>query len=185
MCVHHLWFSDEDYDRLGTCIKWNPAIKTAADRKALQDAVNSGMIDIVATDHAPHLPNEKEGDCSKAASGGPMVQHSLVVMLELADRGVFTIEKVVESMSHNPADLYRIERRGYIREGYYADLVVVKPNEQWIVSKENILTKCGWSPLEGETFNNKVAMTIVNGNVVYRNGQHFEFVAGQRITYNA
>ena len=185
VCVHHLWFCNEDYDRLGTRIKWNPAIKTAADRKALQDAVNSGMIDIVATDHAPHLPNEKEGDCSKAASGGPMVQHSLVVMLELADRGVFTIEKVVESMSHNPADLYRIERRGYIREGYYADLVVVKPNEQWIVSKENILTKCGWSPLEGETFNNKVAMTIVNGNVVYRNGQHFEFVAGQRMTYNA
>lgn len=185
VCVHHLWFSDEDYDRLGTRIKWNPAIKTSADRKALQDAVNSGKIDVVATDHAPHLPNEKEGDCSKAASGGPMVQHSLVVMLELADRGVFTIEKVVESMSHNPADLYRIEKRGYIREGYYADLVVVKANEQWIVSKENILTKCGWSPLEGETFNNMVAMTIVNGNVVYRNGQHNEFVAGQRMTYNA
>lgn len=184
VCVHHLWFSDEDYEKLGSRIKWNPAIKTSADREALRDAVNSGKIDIVATDHAPHLLSEKEGDCSKAASGGPMVQHSLVVMLELASQGVFSIEKVVDSMCHNPAILYNIDKRGYIRKGYYADLVVVNKNEKWTISKENIMTKCGWSPLEGVELNNKVAMTIVNGNIVYRNGQHQSFIAGKRMTYN-
>ena len=183
VCVHHLWFSDEDYQRLGTRIKWNPAIKTAADRKALQEAVNSGKVDVVATDHAPHLLTEKQGDCSKAASGGPMVQHSLIVMLELAAKGVFSIEKVVETMSHNPAILYGINKRGYIREGYYADLVVVKP-AKWTVSQDNVLTKCGWSPLEGEEFSNQVAMTIVNGNVVYKDGEHQPFVAGKRMTYD-
>ena len=181
--MHHLWFSDEDYQRLGTRIKWNPAIKTAADRKALQEAVNSGKVDVVATDHAPHLLTEKQGDCSKAASGGPMVQHSLIVMLELAAKGVFSIEKVVETMSHNPAILYGINKRGYIREGYYADLVVVKP-VKWTVSQDNVLTKCGWSPLEGEEFSNQVAMTIVNGNVVYKDGEHQSFVAGKRMTYD-
>lgn len=184
VCVHHLWFTDEDYDRLGSRIKWNPAIKTVADRDALREAVNSGKIDVVATDHAPHLLSEKEGDCSKAASGGPMVQHSLVVMLELAKKGIFTIEKVVDMMSHNPSKLYKIDKRGYIKEGYYADLVVVKENIPWTVSKENIMTKCGWSPLEGEKFKYSVSMTIVNGNIVYRNGEFSDFIAGKRLKYN-
>lgn len=171
VCVHHLWFHDGDYALFGNRIKWNPSIKTLADRTALREAVNNDKIDIIATDHAPHLLSEKEGSCLKAASGGPLVQHSLIVMLELAMEGRFTYEKVVDKMAHKPAELFHIDRRGYIRPGYYADLVLIDPNKTWTVSKENILTKCGWSPFEGYTFHHAVDTTWVNGEVVWHNGQ--------------
>lgn len=182
VCVHHLWFTDRDYTRLGAKIKWNPAVKTVADRDALRFGVNSGGLDIVATDHAPHLWSEKEGDCLTAASGGPMLQHSLVTMLEMVDNGIFTVEKVVDMMSHRPAELFRIDKRGYIREGYYADLVIVERNT-WTVEKENILTKCGWSPLESQTFGNKVRSTYVNGHLAYDRGQFNDTQKGYRMTY--
>jgi len=183
VCVHHLWFSDEDYAEYGNRIKWNPAIKSATDRQALIDAVNSNKIDVIATDHAPHLWSEKEGSCLTAASGGPLVQHSLVAMLQLVKQGKFTLEKVVEKMCHAPADLFRIEKRGYIRPGYFADLVLVDPNSSWTVTKENILYKCGWSPFEGTTFDNSVSKTWVNGQLVYNNGQFDETVRGQRLLF--
>lgn len=183
VCVHHLWFSDADYEKYGNRIKWNPAIKTATDRQALIDAVNSNKIDVVATDHAPHLLSEKEGSCLKAASGGPLVQHSLPAMMELVSRGNFTLEKVVEKMCHAPADLFRIEKRGYIREGYYADLVLVDPRRQWTVQHDNILYKCGWSPFEGVDFQSSVLKTWVNGNLVYDDGAFDESVRGQRLLF--
>lgn len=183
VCVHHLWFSDADYGKYGNRIKWNPAIKTATDRQALIDAVNSNKIDVVATDHAPHLLSEKEGSCLKAASGGPLVQHSLPAMMELVSRGNFTLEKVVEKMCHAPADLFRIEKRGYIREGYYADLVLVDPRRQWTVRHDNILYKCGWSPFEGVDFQSSVLKTWVNGNLVYDDGVFDESVRGQRLLF--
>lgn len=183
VCVHHLWFSDADYEAYGNRIKWNPSIKAASDRQALIDAVNSNKIDVVATDHAPHLLSEKEGSCLKAASGGPLVQHSLPAMLQLAKKGVFTLGKVVEKMCHAPADLFRIEKRGYIRPGYYADLVLVNPNAAWTVAPENILYKCGWAPFEGTTFDHSVSKTWVNGNLVYDNGQFNESVRGQRLLF--
>lgn len=170
VCVHHLWFSDDDYAAYGNRIKWNPSIKTASDRAALRRAVVDGTIDVVATDHAPHLMEEKEGSCLKAASGGPLVQHSLVCMLEMASMGCFTYEKVVEKMAHAPAELYHIDRRGFIRPGYYADLVIVDPNKAWTVAPENILYKCGWSPFEGVTFHHRVVQTFVGGQLVYDNG---------------
>jgi dihydroorotase len=166
-CVHFLWFTDEDYAACGNRIKWNPSIKTANDRMALRAAVNDNRIDIVATDHAPHLLLEKEGNCLTAASGAPMVQHSLVTMFELAYQGVFTNEKVVEKMAHHPAELFRIDRRGFIRPGYYADLVLIDPQCTWTVAKENILYKCGWSPLEGQTFHRTIWKTFVNGQLVF------------------
>ena len=174
ICVHHLWFTDEDYARLGNRIKWNPAVKTQNDRDALRQALIDGRLDVVATDHAPHLLAEKEGSCLKAASGGPMVQHSLVAMLEMSRNGIFTPELVVEKMCHAPADLFRIKNRGYIREGYYADLVLINPNADWTVSANNIYYKCGWSPLEGQTFSNRVLKTFVNGHLVYDNGEFNE-----------
>jgi dihydroorotase len=181
VCVHHLWFSDEDYARLGNRIKWNPAIKTKDDRNALRQALIDGKIDVVATDHAPHTWEEKQGNVFRAASGGPMVQHSLIVMLELCRQGVFTPELVVEKMAHAPAELFEIKNRGYIREGYYADLVLVDPNQSWTVSKDNLLYKCGWSPLEGETFSHKVVKTFVNGNLVYDNGTLNENRMGEEL----
>lgn len=184
VCVHHLWFTDEDYERLGTRIKWNPAVKTLADREALRQAVNSGKVDIVATDHAPHLLTEKEGGCLKAASGGPLIQHSLVAMLELARQGVFTKEKVVEVMAHKPAELFHIHKRGYIRPGYYADLALIDPNSPWTVSKENILYKCGWSPLEGETFQHKVVATFVNGEKAFFEGKINENIRGRELVFS-
>lgn len=183
VCVHHLWFHEEDYARFGNRIKWNPAVKTLADRTALREAVNRDVIDIVATDHAPHLLSEKEGSCLKAASGGPLVQHSLVVMLELAAEGRFTYEKVVDKMAHKPAELFRIDRRGYIRPGYYADLVLVDPEKTWTVSKENILYKCGWSPFEGYTFHHGIWKTFVNGRLVYSEGRIDESVRGMEVRY--
>ncbi|NDP21594.1 MAG: dihydroorotase [Paludibacter sp.] len=183
VCVHHLWFSDADYAKYGNRIKWNPAIKAESDRLALIEAVNSNKIDVVATDHAPHLLSEKEGSCLKAASGGPLVQHSLVAMLQMVKNGNFTIEKVVEKMCHAPADLFRIEKRGYIRPGYFADLVLVDPNSSWTVNSENILYKCGWSPFEGTTFDNKITKTWVNGQKVYDKGVFDESVRGKRLVF--
>ncbi len=170
VCVHHLWFTDEDYLRLGNRIKWNPAVKSRDDRDALRKALIEGRLDVVATDHAPHLMSEKEGSCLKAASGGPMVQHSLVAMLELCRQGIFTPELVVRKMCHAPAELFGLKRRGFIREGYYADLALVDPGQSWTVTKENLLYKCGWSPLEGQTFSHQVVKTFVNGHLVYNNG---------------
>jgi len=184
VCVHHLWFSDADYEKYGNRIKWNPAIKAESDRRALVEAVISGKIDVIATDHAPHLLREKEGSCFKAASGGPLVQHSLVTMLQMAKNGVFALEKVVEKMCHAPAELYRVQKRGYIRPGYFADLVLVDPEKSWTVTTDNILYFCGWSPFEGATFDNSVEITWVNGNRVYENGEINESVRGQRLLFS-
>jgi dihydroorotase len=181
VCVHHLWFTDEDYAEKGNLIKWNPAVKSRADRDALRQALIDGKIDVVATDHAPHTLDEKKGSCLKAASGGPMVQHALTAMLELCRQGIFTPELIVEKMAHNPAELFGIKDRGYIREGYYADLVLVDPNQPWTVSKDNLLYKCGWSPLEGQTFSHKVVRTFVNGTLVYDNGRFTEDFRGKEL----
>lgn len=171
VCVHHLWFHDADYVRLGNQIKWNPAIKTLADRDALRAAVRSGRIDLVATDHAPHLWSEKQGGCLSAASGGPLVQHSLMAMLDMADRGLWSRELVVERMAHAPARLFGVVGRGFIRPGYFADLVLVDPSLPYTVIPDNNLTHCGWSPLMGETFAHSVVATWVNGQNAYRHGQ--------------
>jgi dihydroorotase len=184
VCVHHLWFEDSDYEKLGAKIKWNPAVKTAADKAALREAVNNGLLDIVATDHAPHAWSEKQNNYPKCPSGGPLVQHSLVAMLEMAQQGIFSIEKVVDKMCHAPADIFHVEKRGYIKKGYYADLILVDRNKPWTVSKENILYKCGWSPLEGETFHSQVLKTWVNGNLVYQNGVFDESIKGMRLLFN-
>ena len=183
VCVHHLWFYDGDYARLGNRIKWNPAIKTIADRSALRKALNDNTLDIVATDHAPHLLSEKEGSCLKAASGGPLIQHSLVAMLEMAREGCFTPEKVVEKMCNHPAELYHIDRRGYIREGYCADITLIDPQETWTVSPQNILYKCGWSPFEGVTFHHSVWKTFVNGQLAYSGGHVNEGIRGMEVRY--
>ena len=179
--VHHLWFSDKDYKRLGTLIKWNPAIKTEKDKEGLLNALLDDRIDIVTTDHAPHTLEEKQKPYFQAMSGAPIVQHSLNIMLEFHKQGRISLEKIVEKMCHNPAILYQIERRGFIREGYSADLTVVDLNSPWTVSKENILSKCGWSPLEGTTFHSSVTHTFVNGNLVYNNGQFEEENRGQSL----
>jgi len=184
VCVHHLWFDDSDYETLGTKIKWNPAIKTKFDRQALIDGVNSDRIDVIATDHAPHTIEEKSNSYFKAPSGGPLIQHSLVIMLELWQRKVIAIEKIVEKMCHNPAILFNIRDRGFIREGYKADLCIVSPDNEWSVSKDNILYKCGWSPFEGTTFKSKVMKTIVNGTIVYDNGLIKEDYRGQRLLFD-
>lgn len=183
VCVHHLWFNDNDYARLGNRIKCNPAIKTYADRTALREGLNSGLIDVVATDHAPHLLNEKQGGCFTAASGMPLVQYSLVAMLEMARQGIFTQEMVVDKMCHAPALLYRINKRGFIREGYYADLVLVDENASYTVEAKDIKSKCGWSPFEGVRLHNRVCSTYVNGRKVYDNGEIMEGVRGKRLTF--
>ncbi len=184
VCVHHLWFCDEDYARCGSLIKCNPAIKTSADRQALRRAVSEGSLDVVATDHAPHLLEEKRGGALHAASGLPLVQHALVAMLQLASEGVFTVEQVVEKMCHAPATLFRVVRRGYIRPGYYADLVVVAPARPWTVQKDNILYKCGWSPFEGCTFDHSVLATWVNGRKVYDRGAFDQSRPGRRLEFH-
>lgn len=184
VCVHHLWFDEMDYISLGTKIKWNPSIKHASDKEALWEALLSDKIDVIATDHAPHTKEEKNNTYFKAPSGGPLVQHSLVAMLEMSRKGFITVEKVIQKMCHAPADLFRIEKRGYIREGYFADLVLVNPNKNWIVSSENILYKCGWSPFDGLEFTHKVDTTFVNGKIVYSSDRINE-TAGQRITFEA
>lgn len=184
VCVHHLWFTDKDYDRFGERIKWNPAVKTESDRDALRVGLTNGRLDIVATDHAPHLLSEKEGGCLKAASGGPLVQHSLQAMLEMSSKGILSKELVIEKMCHAPADLFNITGRGYIREGYFADLVLVNPNKKYEVTKENILYKCGWSPFEGETFSHTIESTFVNGKLVFNNGAIKEVGSGMALTFN-
>lgn len=184
VCVHHLWFDESDYISKGTLIKWNPAIKSADDKAALWEALRSDRIDVVATDHAPHTLQEKEHSYFKAPSGGPLVQHSLVAMLEMSKKGLISLEKVIEKMCHAPADLFRIDRRGYIREGYYADLVLVNPAHSWVVSPENILYKCGWSPFEGTTFSHQVTHTFVNGDLVYDNGNVISGKQGKRLLFN-
>ena len=174
VCVHHLFFNSNDYKRLGARIKWNPSVKYESDRLALIQALKDGKIDVVATDHAPHAWEEKCAPYTKCPSGAPMVQHSLQVMIELAKRGYFGIEDIVKWMSHNPARLYKIDRRGFIRKGYFADLVLVDLNANYTVSKENILYKCKWSPLEGYTLNSKIVSTFVNGKTVFDNGKIIE-----------
>ena len=168
--VSHLYFSDRDYAALGTRIKCNPAVKTLHDRDALRGALNDGRISVIGTDHAPHLLSQKEGGCVKAASGMPMIQFSLVTMLELVDQGVLSLERLVELMCHNPARLFEIRQRGFLREGYLADIVMVRPNTGWTVTKEMILSKCGWSPMEGHVYLWRVERTLCNGHTVYQNG---------------
>jgi dihydroorotase len=179
--VHHLWFSDADYKRLGNLIKWNPAIKTEKDKKGLLKALLDNRIDLVTTDHAPHTLEEKQKPYFQSMSGAPIVQHSLNIMLEFYKQGLISLEKIAEKMCHNPAILYRIEKRGFIREGYFADLTIVDLNSSWTVSQENILSKCGWSPLDGTTFQAKVTHTFVNGNLVYENGRFNETIKGQAL----
>lgn len=183
VCVHHLWFSENDYAKYGNKIKWNPAIKSIADREALIQALNDDLLDVVATDHAPHLLREKEGNCLKAASGGPLIQYSLVTMLEMVKQGLFTIELVVRKMCHAPADLFRVSKRGYIRVGYYADLVLVNPNQVTQVLPENILSKCAWSPFEGMNFSHRVEKTWVNGRLVYNHGKIDSTIRGKRLIF--
>ncbi|WP_396169569.1 dihydroorotase [Flavobacterium sp.] len=180
--VHHLWFSDKDYARLGTLIKWNPAIKTETDKKGLLTALLDDRIDIVTTDHAPHTLDEKQKPYFQSMSGAPIIQHSLNILLEFYKQGLISLEKIAEKMCHNPATLYSIEKRGFIREGYFADLTIVDLNSSWTVDKTNILSKCGWSPLEGTTFQTKVTHTFVNGNLVYDNGKFDETKKGLALT---
>lgn len=183
VCVHHLWFSDEDYEKYGNLIKWNPAVKTKEDRAALLEALLKNKLDVIATDHAPHLWDEKQGGCFQAASGGPLVQHSLQVMLEMVHQEKISKEEVVNKMSHAPATLFSINKRGYIREGYFADLVLVNPNKNYTVSKQNILYKCGWSPFEGQIFNSSIEKTYLNGQLAYDNGS-FNEVKGKALVFD-
>jgi dihydroorotase len=180
--VHHLWFSDADYHRLGFLIKWNPAIKTEKDKKGLLKALLDDRIDLVTTDHAPHTLEEKQKPYFQSMSGAPIVQHSLNIMLEFYKQGLISLEKIAEKMCHNPAILYNIEKRGFIREGYFADLTILDLNTSWTVSHENILSKCGWSPLEGTKFQTKVTHTFVNGNLIYDHGLFNETINGKALT---
>ena len=183
-CVHHLWFSDEDYATKGNLIKWNPAVKTSTDREAILKAVLDGRIDIIATDHAPHTSEEKAKPYSEAPSGGPLVQHALTALLEMYHQRKITLEQIVEKMAHNPAICFQVDKRGFIREGYWADLVLVDLNDAWEVKKENILYKCGWSPFEGQTFQSKIDCTIVSGNIVWENGKLQDITRGKRLQFN-
>lgn len=182
-CVHHLWFSDADYQEKGNFIKWNPAVKTALDREGIWEALLDDRIDVVATDHAPHTLEEKSNKYLSAPSGGPLVQHALIAMLDKVKDGFISIERVVEKMAHAPAILFKIEDRGFIREGYHADLVLVKPTAGEPVSKSNVLYKCGWSPFEGHQFSHSIHSTFVNGNCVYANGQIHEGTTGERLSF--
>jgi|SRR6185437_15690869 len=184
VCVHHLWFSDKDYANKGNWIKWNPAIKTENDRKGLMRAMLEDTIDTVATDHAPHAHDEKEQVYFCCPSGAPMIQHSLVAMLEFHKAGLISIEAIVRKMSHAPATCFKIDKRGFLRKGYWADVILVDMNSPWKVDKTNILYKCKWSPMEGETFNAKVSHTFVNGNLVYHNNSFDEAVKGMRLSFN-
>ena len=184
VCIHHLWFTDEDYETKGNFIKWNPAVKTANDRSKLWEALLDDRIDVIATDHAPHTQEEKSQFYTKAPSGGPLVQHAVVAMIENYHSGKISLEKIVEKMCHNPAKIFKIEKRGFIREGYFADIALIDVNSPWMVSKQNILYKCGWSPFEGTTFKSKITHTFVNGNLVYENGNINEGKHGQRLLFN-
>ncbi|MFH1159838.1 MAG: dihydroorotase [bacterium] len=184
VCIHHLWFNDADYAELGALIKWNPAIKSRSDQEALFQAVLDDTIAIIATDHAPHLREEKARPYLSCPSGGPLIQHSLVAMLEFHHRGKISLEKLVQKMAHDVATLYRIEKRGFIREGYFADLALVDLDAPWTVTKDNLLYKCRWSPFEGKRFTSSVSTTWVNGHLVYKDGQFDETKKGKRILFN-
>ena len=184
VCVHHLWFSDQDYDKKGNLIKWNPAVKTEKDRDALWEALLDDRIDVIATDHAPHTLEEKKQKYAKAPSGGPLVQHAVVAMFEKYHQGKISIEKIIEKMAHNPAKLFKIEKRGFIKEGYFADLAIINTGLPWTVKKDNILYKCGWSPFEGTTFKSRITHTFVNGQLVFNNGKVKDIHAGERLTFD-
>jgi len=184
VCVHHLWFNSSDYGRFGTKIKWNPAIKTKNDQEKLLEALLDDRLDVIATDHAPHTSDEKNNSYFKAPSGGPLVQHSLLAMLDFYKSGKISIEKIVEKMCHSPAVCFEIEDRGLIREGFWADLVLVDPDKETRVDKNNILYKCGWSPFEDHTFQTTITHTFVNGNLVYQNGEFDESTKGQRLLFD-
>ncbi|AZQ42893.1 dihydroorotase [Nonlabens ponticola] len=184
VCIHHLWFCDEDYKRKGSHIKWNPAVKSAADREKLWEALLDDRIDVIATDHAPHTLQEKSNSYLSCPSGGPLVQHALPAMLEFVHQDKISIEKVVQKMCHNPAILFDVEKRGFIKEGYKADLVVVDTNNPWTVTRDNVIAKCGWSPFEGVTFKSRITHTILNGNVAYKNFKVNENKFAQAITFD-
>ncbi len=184
VCIHHLWFTNADYDTKGNLIKWNPAVKTEADRAALWQALLDDRIDVIATDHAPHTLEEKKQPYLQAPSGGPLVQHAVVAMFEAYHQGKISVEKIVEKMAHNPAKIFKIENRGFIKEGFYADLVLINPAMPWNVKKENILYKCGWSPLEGTNFKSRITHTFVNGELVYQNSKVNDTKAGMRLLFN-
>lgn len=184
VCIHHLWFSDQDYKTKGSLIKWNPAVKTSKDRDALWKALLDDRIDVIATDHAPHTFEEKQQIYTKAPSGGPLVQHAVVAMFEAFHQGKIKLETIVQKMCHNPAILFQIEKRGFIKEGYFADLVIVNANHPWTVNKDNILYKCGWSPFEGTTFKSRISHTFVNGKLAYHNFKVKPQSFGQRLTFN-
>jgi dihydroorotase len=179
-----LWFTENDYKLLGANIKWNPSIKSPSDKEGLMKTLIDNHIDIIATDHAPHTKEEKSGNYFKAMSGGPLVQHALVTLLELYHQEKISLEKIVEKTSHNVAEIYRMVDRGYIREGYFADLVLVDVNNPWEVNSENILYKCGWSPFENQTFKSKISKTFVNGNLVYNSGIFDESKKGFRLKFS-
>ena len=184
VCIHHLWFTDADYETKGSLIKWNPAVKTQEDKDALWKALLDDRIDVIATDHAPHTLEEKSNPYTTCPSGGPLVQHALVAMMESYFNGKISIEKIVEKMCHNPAKIFKIENRGFIKEGYFADLVIVNPHMPWNVKKENILAKCGWSPFEGTNFKSRVTHTFVNGKLAFANGKVKDIIAGERLTFD-
>ena len=184
VCIHHLWFCDKDYDEKGTLIKWNPAVKTEKDRDQLLKALLDDKIDVIATDHAPHTFEEKSNVYTKAPSGGPLVQHALPALLEMHHDGDISIEKIVEKFCHNPAILFDVEKRGFIKEGYYADLVIVNLNNPWTVKKENILYKCGWSPFEGTTFKSRITHTFINGGLAYKNFNFYDTKYAKRLTFD-
>jgi len=183
-CVHHLWFDHRDYEKLGTLIKWNPAVKTMEDRDQILEAVLNDAIDVIATDHAPHTLQEKQNTYFNAPSGGPLIQHSVVAMLELYHQGKIPLQMIVRKMSHNPSIAFRIERRGFIREGYFADLVLVDLNDPWKVEKSNILAQCGWSPFEGNTFKSRITHTFVSGHLAYSDGHFQENTKGLRLSFD-
>ncbi|MDA0771792.1 MAG: dihydroorotase [Cyanobacteria bacterium] len=183
-CVHHLWFTDQDYTSKGSKIKWNPAIKAIEDREAIRVAVNQGRIDIIATDHAPHTIEEKtNSNYFKCAAGGPLVQHALPALFEMYHQGVFSLETIVQKTSHNIAKRFKIDKRGFLQEGYYADLTLVNLNKPWTVDSSNILYKCGWSPFEGDSFKSSISHTIINGSVIYQNGKFCEKSHSQRLAF--
>jgi len=184
VCVHHLWFDDSDYSKKGTLIKWNPAIKTSKDKEGLWEALLDDRLDVIATDHAPHTLSEKQQVYTKAPSGGPLVQHALLVMFEAVKNKKISLEKVVEKMCHNPAKIFKIDKRGFIKKGYYADLVIVDSKKSQIVTKDNILYKCGWSPFEGTTFNTTITHTFVNGKLIYNQGIFNNEIKGKRLVFN-
>jgi dihydroorotase len=183
-CIHHLWFTDKDYETKGNFIKWNPAVKKEHDRDGILKAVLNGRIDVIATDHAPHTLLEKQQPYLQAPSGGPLVQHALTAMLQLFHQGKISLEQIAEKMAHNVATCFQIEKRGFIREGYWADLVLVDLNNPWKVYKTNLLYKCAWSPFEGETFQSKIAYTLISGNIAFDNGKLIEAPPGKRLSFN-